>query len=247
MRAAYPIRSTLLALLPALCACASMHAQQAAKPVVLDSVVAVVNHHAILSSDIDRAMRLSALEPPATANQKANRKGTLERLISRELIQQQMSPEDAKQAEPSEKKLKKRIEQLRSDLPDCTQFHCTTDAGWAAFLAAHGISEQEAESYLRLRLSLLAYIESRFRQGIRISQEEIESYYRNSLVPQYPAGQPVPPLASVASRISEILLQQQVDQLFSSWLDNLRKQGDVEILDPTLAPVDQAASGGGDQ
>jgi hypothetical protein len=96
---------------------------------------------------------------------------------------------------------------------------------------------------MRLRLEILRFIETRFRQGIRISQQEIEAYYRNTLLPQYKPGSKIPPLEAVSARIEEILLQQQVNALFSAWLENLRKQGDVEILDPALeAPV---TDGGG--
>jgi len=49
----------------------------------------------------------------------------------------------------------------------------------------------------------------------------------------------------VSPRIQEILLQQQVNALFGEWLQNLRKQGDVEVLDPALAtPEAQSGTGG---
>jgi len=89
-------------------------------------------------------------------------------------------------------------------------------------------------SYLRHRLEILRFIEERFRQGIHIAPEEIDSYYRQTLIPQYKAGQAVPSLADVAPRIQEILLQRQVNALFDDWLKSLRKQGDVEVLDPAL-------------
>jgi hypothetical protein len=87
---------------------------------------------------------------------------------------------------------------------------------------------------MRLRLEVLGFIENRFRQGIRIPEEDIEQYYKKTLLPQYPAGQPAPSLDTVSHRIEEILLQQQVNNMFGAWLDNLRKQGDVQILDPAL-------------
>jgi peptidyl-prolyl cis-trans isomerase SurA len=247
MRAAESIRVALLGALVAspLWTSAPLRAQPAEEPVVLNQVVAVVNNHAILSSDVDAAMRLSALEPPGGANAKPDRKSALDELISRELIEEQMTPEEKNAAEPTSKTLEERLAQLRQDLPACGRYRCATNQGWDDFLAAKGLTEDEALKYLRLRLSLLSFIENRFRQGIRIPQEEIENYYHETLVPQYGAGQEAPPLASVAPRIEEILLQQQVDQLFSAWLDNLRKQGDVEILDPTLAPESQSAGTGG--
>ena len=85
-----------------------------------------------------------------------------------------------------------------------------------------------------MRLEVLSFIELRFRQGIRISPEEIEAYYKDTLLPQYPVGETPPPLQQVSSRIEEILLQQRVNALFDTWLENLRKQGQIEVLDPAL-------------
>lgn len=248
MRAAAAMRCAMLAAsLAWMWPAGRLCAQQAQEPVVLDQVVAVVNKHAILASDVDAALRLSALEPPEGANSKPDRRSALDELISRELIEEQMTKEEKITAEPIAEVLEERLELLREDLPACVRFHCATDEGWAAFLNANGLTEGEAKRYLRLRLSLLSFIENRFRQGIRISQEEIENYYRDTLVPEYAAGQEPPPLASVSARIEEILLQAQVSELFGAWLDNLRKQGDVEILDPTLVPADQPARTGGGQ
>ena len=90
-------------------------------------------------------------------------------------------------------------------------------------------------------------IEQRFRQGIRISPEEIGVYYRDTLLPQYKAGEAIPPLDEVSPRIEEILLEQQVNALFDGWLKNLRQQGDVKVLDPALElPENAAGAGKGD-
>jgi hypothetical protein len=64
-------------------------------------------------------------------------------------------------------------------------------------------------------------------------------------VPQYAKGEAVPALTAVSPRIEEILLQRQVNLLFGSWLDNLRKQGNVEVLDPTLETAGAQADGSG--
>jgi hypothetical protein len=93
-------------------------------------------------------------------------------------------------------------------------------------------------------MEILRFIEIRFRQGIQISQQEVESYYTNTLVPQYQAGQAAPQLSAVAPRIEEILLQQQVNAMFSGWLDSLRKQGEVEVLDPSLETPGNLSQGG---
>ena len=115
------------------------------------------------------------------------------------------------------------------------------------FWPSHGLTPERVEAYLRYRLEILRFIEQRFRQGIQISQEQIDTYYRDTLLPQYAPGETVPSLDQVAPRIQEILLQQQVNVLFDNWLTNLRQQGDVEVLDPELeSTASQQGAGRGD-
>jgi len=209
---------------------------QAAPPanaVVLDRVVAVVNNQAILASDVDDEVRLAVLDPGG-AGVVLTPQRALEQLISRALIQQQIRQEDAQAAEPTQAEVDARLTEIRREVPACIHFNCASEQGWTAFLAAHGLTLQRVESYLRYRVQILRFIELRFRQGIRIAPEEIETYYRETLLPQYEPGEAIPPLAKVATRIQEILLEQQVNVLFDDWLRNLRKQGDVEVLDPAL-------------
>jgi hypothetical protein len=202
--------------------------------VVLDSVVAVVNKHAILSSDIDDEIRLSVLDPNLIGEGALTRQQALDQLISRALIEQQIRQEDIESIEPSQDKVNARLNQIRQQLPECVHQNCATDAGWKLFLAAHGLTSERVESYLRYRLEILSFVEERFRQGIQISPQQIDEYYRQTLLPQYKPGETIPPLDQVAPRIQEILLEQQVNVLFDAWLTNLRGQGNVEILDPSL-------------
>ncbi|MGD0940926.1 MAG: peptidylprolyl isomerase [Terracidiphilus sp.] len=203
--------------------------------VILDRVMAVVNNQAILASDVDDEMRLTVLDSGRGGLAPLTPKLALEQLISRALIQQQIREEDAQAAEPPQTEVDARLAEIRKETPACIRFDCASDEGWKAFLTAHGLTPEQVEVYLRYRLQILRFIEQRFRQGIRIAPEEIETYYRETLLPQYAPGQAVPSLDKVAPRIEEILLERQVNVLFDDWLKNLRKQGDVEVLDPPLA------------
>lgn len=227
----------LLALCLAATAADSCPAQsdQPASPVVLDHVVAVVNKHAILASDLDDEIRLSVLDPNFLGQGELTSQRALEQLISRSLIEQQIRQEDMQAIEPSQDEVDARLDQIRKQLPACIRQNCATGAGWNAFLSAHGLTSERVDSYLRYRLEILSFIEQRFRQGIQISPQQIDSYYHEILLPQYAPGETVPPLDQVAPRIQEILLQQQVNELFDNWLTDLRRQGDVEVLDPELA------------
>jgi peptidyl-prolyl cis-trans isomerase SurA len=203
-------------------------------PVVLDRVVAVVNRQAILASDIDEEIRLSVLDSARSGQTELTRQRALDQLISRMLIQQQIRRDDLVAVEPTRDEVNARVQDLRKELPECVHQNCASDAGWSAFLAAHHLTEDRVATYFRYRLEILGFIEQRFRSGIHIPQQDIDNYYREALLPQYKPGEEVPSLEKVAPRIEEILLQQQVNILFDEWLTNLRNQGDVEVLDPSL-------------
>lgn len=212
--------------------------------VTFDRVVAVVNRQAILESDLEDEMHLSVLDPSTNAQEKMTEQQVLERLISRALIEQQIRLDDLEAREPTQGEIAARLKEMRTELPACVRADCKTDAGWKAFLALHDLTPQQVEDYLRNRIEILSFIELRFRQGIRITPEEIEAYYKDTLLPQYPAGQTPPPLQQVSSRIEEILLQQRVNALFDTWLANLRKQGQIEVLDPALETASASGTSG---
>jgi peptidyl-prolyl cis-trans isomerase SurA len=229
-----------LAICVAVASIATLRAQTAdpaipsSPAVTLDRVVAVVNHQAILSSDLEDEIELSVLDPSRVGLGDLTPQRALQQLISRALIQQQIKQDDIQTADPAPEEVAARLKEIRTELPACVRQNCGTDVGWKAFLDAHDLTPARVETYLRSRLEILRFIEMRFRQGIQIPQEDIEMYYLGKLLPLYPAGQKAPPLEQVAPRIQEILLQQQVNVMFDGWLDNLRKQGEVEVLDPAL-------------
>jgi peptidyl-prolyl cis-trans isomerase SurA len=211
--------------------------QPSSAPVVLDSVVAVVNNQAVLASDIDNEIRLSVLDPGRGGLGVLTPTRALDQLIGRALIQQQIRQEDAQAADPPQSEVDARLAQIRNELPACVHHDCASDAGWKRFLSDHQLTAESVAAYLRYRLEILRFIEQRFRQGISISPQEIETYYRLTLLPQYAKGEAIPSLDEVSSRIEEILLQQRVNLLFDDWLNNLRKQGQIEVLDPAFAPT----------
>ena len=238
----------LAAMLSGFLPAAAQKAEQTAQPetgATIDRVVAVVNRRAILASDLEDEIQLSVLDPGTSTQTKMNVQEALERLISRALIQQQIRQEDLQATQPDAQQIAARLTEIRTDLPACVRADCKSEAGWKRFLGAHDLTPQQVEDYLRNRVEILSFIELRFRQGIRITPEEIETYYNGTLLPQYPTGETPPPLQQVAARIEEILLQQRVNALFDNWLSNLRKQGQIEVLDPALETATMNPDAGG--
>jgi peptidyl-prolyl cis-trans isomerase SurA len=197
----------------------------------IDRVVAIVNNDLILDSDVDQERRFAALLPYGEASGPYTRDAAIERLINRELILQQarLQPGDEITLDAAEKDLNS----LRSSIPQCKEYHCETTEGWDRFLATEGFTEKSLGNLWRQRMVVLAFIEQRFRMGVKISPEEIQTYYEKTMLPQYAAQHATaPPIDAISSRIQEVLLQKQVSSLLSDWLNSLRAQGNVVVLHP---------------
>lgn len=197
----------------------------------IDRIVAIVNGALILDSDVDQERRFAALLPYGEASGAYNRDAAIERLINRELIlqQSQLQPGD----EITMAAAAKDLDGIRKTIPKCKEYNCETQAGWDRFLATEGFTEGSLTKLWRERMEVLAFIELRFRMGVKISQQEIETYYEKTMLPQYAAQHATPPpVRAISSRIQEVLLQQQVSSLLGDWLDSLRAQGNVVVLRP---------------
>ena len=236
-------RTSVFFLLCAVTAAAQTPAAPQDKPVVLDHVVAVINGSVILQSDVNEEMDYAVLQPFSIKGADDTPQTALQRLIDRALILQQM--ETAQTVDPpSPEAVQQSLTQLRGLIPDCAHYQCKTEAGWQAFLKAHGLTEKEVVARWTQRLLLLSFIQSRFGAGVRITAADIADYYNKTLVPQF-QGKPLKPptLEAVSSRIQEILLQQRVSSLLLDWLQSLKSEGSVSILDPAYGKVGTTGSG----
>lgn len=204
--------------------------------VLIDRVVAVVNGDVVLESDVDEERRMAAFQPITAPDGSMTREKAIERLVNRRLLLQQakLQPQHA----VTEADIDGEIDQLKKEIPACKAAHCETDAGWAAFLSAHGVTSNEVRAHWRERMETLQFIEVRFRAGIRISQAQIKEYYDKTMLPEY-ARQKVkaPSLEKLSNRIQEVLLQQQVSGLLGDWLKSLRAQGTVQLVQDGAGPV----------
>jgi peptidyl-prolyl cis-trans isomerase SurA len=210
--------------------------------VILDHVVAVINGSVILESDVKEEMNYAVLQPFSINSARNTPERALQRLIDRALILQQMKTGGDTVAPPTPEELQQQIHQLRGLIPQCMEYRCQTEAGWQAFLSSRGLTEKEVEKHWSQRMLILSFIQARFGSGVRITPAEIKNYYDKTLVPRLNGVTP-PPLANVSTRIEEILLQQRVSSLLLEWLQSLKSEGSVSILDPAYGKVGTTGSG----
>ncbi len=212
------------------------------QPLVLDRVAAVINGDVILESDVTEEQHFAVFEPYSVPGGQFTPLQAMQHIVSRTLILQQMNEQQIV-TPPTDAEVAAELTELRAHIPACAEYGCTTAAGWHKFLVAHGFNEASIEARWKQRMTILRFIEIRFRSGIRISQTEIEDYYKKNLIPEYAKRKmPAPPLATVSKRIDQVLLQQHVNVLLQDWLKSLRDAGSVSFLDPAYASVGTAST-----
>jgi len=199
----------------------------AAQGTVLDQVVGVVNGELILESDVDEERRFAAFQPFRDQRQFL-RDRAIARLVDRTLIMQQERLQP--QTPITDAEVEDQLSALRKQIPDCKKYHCETDAGWQKFVEDQGFTLEELKDRWKERMEVLRFIEMRFKMGIRITPDEIKTYYDKTLLPEYAKQKATPPkMDTISDRIQEILLQQQVSALLGDWLKSLKAQGSVRM------------------
>ena len=209
-----------------------------ARPVdVIDRIVATVNGHVILQSDWDDAVRFEAFVEGRSLDQLTvqDRSRALDRLIDQELLREQA--QGAESPQPPADEVKKRIQEIQA------QQSATSPDAWQAALARYGFDEKQFETRVAHDLSVLRQVDARLRPSVQIDAQSIESYYHDKFLPKlHQVGSQDVPLAQVSARIREILTQEKVNQLFSSWLQSLRAESKIRTAVAGSSPP--AASGG---
>ena len=97
--------------------------------------------------------------------------------------------------------------------------------------AAAGLTEAAVRRMLARQLYLSRFIDYRFRPAAQVDQKQIETYYTAEFTPQLKArGQPVPPLESVEDTIREVLIQREISNRATQWLDETRERLKIDVM-----------------
>src|ERR1700732_4563830 len=190
---------------------------------VLDRIVATVNGHVILQSDWDDELRYEFFMSGRKLSDatSAEKKPALDRLIDQEILREQMHATDVKPA--GAEQIQQQIELLKSD-----ELREHAGESWEDALKQYQLTEEVVESGVAAELDQFQLIDTRFRPSIQISAAEIKEYYREQVVPKLPAADRVS-LAEATPKIREILIQDRMNQLLTSWLGALRSQAQIRI------------------
>jgi len=192
--------------------------------VVVDRIAVIAGNRVIKTSDIERELKLTSFlnGQPLDSSPKA-RRAAADRLVDQQIIRQELASQgygragdkdaDALQSQIVRDRFQGSVEQMK------------------ASLHRYGISEQQLHDQLVWQLTVLQFIEERFRPGVLITDEDIQSYYQQHLAEIRRESPKDWSLTAVSAQIRTTLESQRIDQEFEAWLSQTRKQNRIEYKD----------------
>ena len=207
-----------------LIACSCLMAQGT----MIDRTSIIVGEHAILESQINRDIRVTDfLNRDPLIFSLAARRAAASRLVDQEIIRQQIRSGDypvATEAEADETLAQLQRERFGG-----------SDAAFRQALARYGITFATLKDRLLWQMTVLGFIDARFRPAVVVTDQEIQQYYKEHEAALKREHPPAKSAADLRSEIEQIVAGTRVSQLLDEWLKDQRTQIRIEYLDKSLA------------
>jgi len=198
----------------------------AAKTVLQDRVLAVVDEDPILASDVERAIKLGLEQPKPGEADAQFRRRVLDGLIDQRVQFHEIDRFNFEQVPVEE--IQKRVAEIRSHFPD--------EASFQKSLKEVGLDPKGLRQLVARQLLVLTYVDERLGSRVFVGPDDINRYYRDVLTPEMrKQGQP-PALEDVREDIRETLKQQKLTQELASWTRELRQKADVVVYSANQQP-----------
>lgn len=184
----------------------------------------VVDNSIIKDSDIDRDVRVTGfLNAEALDFSNLARKKATARLVDQIFIRREVRVGGYPGVTPREADVQ--LAALKKD-------RFKTTAAFNAELRKYGLDELTLRSQFEWQLTVLRFIDLRFKPAVLVTDEEIEKYYRAHPVK---ASTGKTSLADRHDEISDILSAEKVNKVFFAWLDDQRKEAKIQYRESSLA------------
>ncbi len=194
--------------------------------VIIDRIAIVVGNSIVKDSDISRDLRLTCFlnAQPLDLSEKA-RKVAANRLIDQIFIRREIQVGAYGFASPK---------QADQQLDDLAGERFKTEAALQDSLKHYGITAPDLRTHFQWQLTVLRFIDARFKPAVLVTDEEIENYYKLHTAAfrrEHPGNSS---LDDVRSEINGILAEQRVNKLFFAWLDEQRQQTKIKYFEASL-------------
>lgn len=188
---------------------------------IIDRIAVSVGNRAISASDLDREIRVTAFLNGSTPDfSPMAKRATADRMVEQKLVQRELELSRYPAPEPSA---------VDEELNDFRHEHYKMDAEFERALAEARVTLQEIKDQLLWQLTLLRFIEVRFRPGVQVSEKQIQDYFDQKVKPLAQFAHPgeTITLDDYRDDIEETLAGQRADQELDNWLKEMRQRTEV--------------------
>jgi hypothetical protein len=187
---------------------------------VIDRVAVSVGNQAITRSEIAREIRLTAFlnreEPDLSPEAK---RAAAERLIDQKLIWREM--ELSSYPAPDLSEVEPMLREIKS-------VRFGGEQNFQTALERHGVDLEDLKRHLLWQLTVLRFIELRFRPGVQVSESDIEEYF-NKQVKEAPGNGKQVSVEDFRDRIEQAITGERADRELDLWLKETRSRARIEF------------------
>jgi len=196
------------------------------RAVIVDRVAVIVGNGIVKDSDITEDLKVTAfLNKASLALTSAARKKAANLLIDQMLIRKELESGDYPFGSVIEAQtLLANLKQRYAD-----------ETSYKRALASRRIDESDLKARLLWQLTVLRFIDARFRPAVLVTTEEVEKYY-NEHKPQLEAANPgsLATLDALRLKIEDLLSGERVNVLLEDWLSRKRQETRIVYLEDGL-------------
>jgi hypothetical protein len=197
-----------------------------ARTELLDRIAIRVDDSIIKDSDISRDIRLTQFldNQPLQIDQE-QRKKSAQKLIDLALLREEIHNGGYQNA--SDEAVHSEIETLETG-----RFH--SSSGLETALTKYHLNREQLRERLRWQLTVLQFIDSRFKAAAIAQDSAVNQYYDEHLA-ALKRNRPNASAAELHERAREILVGEEVNRLLNSWLEERRKEAAISFLEDGLS------------
>jgi len=194
---------------------------------IVDRIAIIADNKIIKDSDIDQDLRITAFlnnqRPVFTA---AARKTSAKRLLDQIFIRSEIDQGEYETAPVAE---------AQNLLASIKKSRYPSEAAYKNALASDRISEEDLKAHLLWQMTVLHFIDLRFRPAVLVSDDEIRNYF-DAHKSQMEAANPQKPatLEAFHDQIQQTLTGEEVNKLLYDWLDRRREIAKIVYLEESL-------------
>lgn len=195
---------------------------------IVDRVAVTVGNSVVTLSEVKIQAKVAAMiEGQAPRLNSQTLRQAAERRIEQVLLRREMVFGGYEPAGPESARMV--LDSLKRDR------FSSDDVAYRQALEQYEVTEEDLLDQLQWQVTLLRFIEFRFRPGVQVPTEDITAYYEETFLPSWRGpGQP-PPQQAMAEQIELILASAQVNNLVDRWLNSTRSQLDIAYREEAFA------------